>query len=141
MPFKPPEDEEDKPGTFGGACGAGFSCEGDAIQCSIAKEQHIRNCKLFDEKSEESDLYNKEKNKQGDVTKDLPGNETISVLGRIDTSDALGGGGGGVSDLNLTVAGSSVTLPLSILNDPLRALGSILVAISFLIALRIIGRG
>jgi len=57
----PPDDDRDrdfckenpdltmcKPGTFGGSCGA-FNCEGDAIQCAIAQEQHQRNCKLFDD--------------------------------------------------------------------------------------------
>ena len=38
-------------GEFGGTCGAGFTCKGDAIQCAIAREQHQRNCKLFDEKT------------------------------------------------------------------------------------------
>ena len=142
VPYEPPEDEEDdKPGTFGGACGAGFSCEGDVIQCSIAKEQHVRNCKLFDEKSAESMLYEQNKGKEGNQTTDLPGNETIDMQGRIDTSDALGFGSGGVQDLNITVAGHSVTLPLSLLNQYLSMLGNLLVAISFLIALRIVGRG
>jgi hypothetical protein len=140
IPDKCTGDDGDK-SKFGGACAAGFTCEGDAIQCAIAKEQHIRNCKLFDDKTPESELYDKEKGKEGDVTKDLKGNENINMAGRINSSDALGGGGSGVSDLNLTVAGHSVTLPFSVLNDPLRALGSILVAVSFLIALRIVGRG
>ena len=62
VPYQPPDKEKDKPfcetnkdldvckkGTFGGACAAGFACEGDAIQCAMAKEQHMRNCKLFDD--------------------------------------------------------------------------------------------
>lgn len=32
---------------FGGSCDSGFTCTGDAIQCSIAKSQHQDSCKLF----------------------------------------------------------------------------------------------
>lgn len=129
-----------KEGSFGGSCAAGFQCDGDAIQCSIAREQHIRNCKLFDDESPESQLYAANKDKTGDQTLDLPGNETVDLGNRIDMTDALGGGAG-VSDLIITVAGQTITLPFSQLNSILAALGNILVAISFLIALRVIGRG
>lgn len=40
------EGEEEPESKWGGNCTAGFSCSGDAIQCAIAKEQHIRNCQL-----------------------------------------------------------------------------------------------
>lgn len=43
--------EGDSGSSFTGSCKSGFQCEGDAIQCAIAKEQHQRNCKLFDEKT------------------------------------------------------------------------------------------
>ena len=127
-------------GDFSGSCASGFTCEGDVIQCAIGKEQHLRNCKLFDDKSDESNLYEKEKGKEGDQTKDLEGNETIDLKGRISRSDVLGGGSG-VQNLSLTVWGRSVTLPLSDLNGPLAALGNVLVAVSFLMAIRIVGRG
>lgn len=127
--------------SFGGSCMAGFSCGGDAIQCALAREIHKRNCKMFEEKSPESELYDKEKVKTGDQTKDLPGNETISLANRIDSSDALGGGGSGVQDLTVTVAGQSITLPFSKINTGLDALGRVLLAVSFLIAFRIVGRG
>lgn len=128
-------------GSFGGTCEAGFTCKGDVIQCAIAKEQHIRACKLFDTKNAESQLYDKEKGKEGDQTKDLKGNENINMANRIDTSDAFGGGGSGVQDLSITVMGQSITLPFSKINSGLDALGRVLVAVSFLIALRIVGRG
>lgn len=34
--------------SFGGSCGGTFTCDGDAIQCAIAKEQHIRACQAFE---------------------------------------------------------------------------------------------
>ena len=128
-------------GSFGGTCEAGFTCKGDVIQCAIAKEQHMRGCRLFDTKNAESQLYDKEKGKEGDQTKDLKGNENINMANRIDTSDAFGGGGSGVQDLSITVMGQSITLPFSKINSGLDALGRVLVAVSFLIALRIVGRG
>lgn len=127
-------------GGFGGSCMAGFACDGDAIQCAIAREQYTRNCKLFDDKSPESDLYYANKGKEGNQTGDLPGNETISLQGRIDTSDALGGGSC-FGDLGVTVWGTSVTLPLSSLCQYLAMLGNILVAVSMLMAARIVTRG
>lgn len=132
-------DDKDKP-SFGGSCDSGFTCQGDAVQCAIAQEQHRRNCQLYVQKTSESKLYLLESVKTGNRTLDLPGNETIDLNGRIDTSDALGGGSG-VQDLSITVAGQSVTLPFSVLNSPLAILGNILVSISFLLAFRIVGRG
>lgn len=35
----------------GGDCAAGFTCSGDAVQCAIMREQHIRNCRLFDDRN------------------------------------------------------------------------------------------
>jgi hypothetical protein len=131
-----------KNGTFGGSCAANFTCDGDAIQCAIAKEQHLRNCRLFDDPSDESRLYDTEKAKDPNrkVTSDLPGNDTVDMTGRIDMSDALGGGGC-ISDLSISVLGQSISLPLSVICPYLAMLGNVLVAVSLLLAVRIVGRG
>lgn len=47
---KNPDAAQCKKGSWGGQCGS-WTCEGDAIQCAIAQEQHKTNCKLFDEKT------------------------------------------------------------------------------------------
>lgn len=44
-----PDAPQCKKSNWGGSCGS-FTCDGDAIQCAIAREQHQLNCKLFDEK-------------------------------------------------------------------------------------------
>ena len=132
---------EEDPSSFTGACAGGFQCKGDAIQCAIAREQHIRACRLFDKESPESKLYEDSKGKEGDQTKDLPGNETIAIGDRINSSDALGAGGAGLSDLSLSVWNQQVTLPLSMLNKYLAAMGNVLLAVSFLLAFRIVARG
>lgn len=132
---------EDDGSAFGGSCGAGFTCEGDAIQCAIAQEQHRRACKLFDDTSEESQLYQSNKGKEGNQTANLPGNETVNIAGRIDSSDALGASSAGIADLNVTVWGRSISLPFSMLNPYLAHLGNVLLSVSFLLALRIVARG
>jgi len=132
---------EDDGSAFGGSCGPGFTCEGDAIQCAIAQEQHRRACKLFDDSNEESQLYQSNKGKEGNQTTNLPGNEAVNIAGRIDSSDALGASSAGVADLNVTVWGRSISLPFSMLNPYLAHLGNVLLAVSFLIALRIVARG
>lgn len=134
-------DGEKDPSSFAGACQAGFQCKGDAIQCAIAREQHIRSCKLFDDKTPESELYQQHKGKEGDQTKELPGNETVSIADKINSSDALNAGSAGLSDLNITVWKTPVTLPLSMLNKYLAAMGNVLLAVSFLLAFRIVARG
>jgi len=139
--FKLCKGGEEDGSNFGGSCGAGFTCEGDAIQCAIAQEQHRRACKLFDDTSEESQLYQTNKGKEGNQTTNLPGNETVNIAGRIDSSDALGASSAGVADLNVTVWGQSISLPFSMLNPYLAQLGNVLLAVSFLLALRIVARG
>ena len=34
--------------SFGGSCSTSFVCTGDAVQCAIAKEQHVRSCQAFE---------------------------------------------------------------------------------------------
>lgn len=40
------EGEEGAESSFGGSCPS-FTCEGDAVQCAIAQEQHKRNCEVL----------------------------------------------------------------------------------------------
>lgn len=130
---------------FGGNCAAGFACTGgDAIQCAIAKEQYIRNCKLFDDQSSAAaQLYLAATSAApSNATDGLPGNEVVNLgPSRFDTTDALGGGSAGMSDLSVVVMGSSVTLPFSMINPYLAMLGNVLVGIAFILAARIVARG
>ena len=128
---------------WGGSCTANFTCDGDAVMCAISKEQHIRNCKLFDDRSSaEAVLYDAQKNKEGSQTSGLPGSETKAIgSASFDTSDAIGGGTGCIADKSVTVAGSVVTIPFSTVCGHLAMLGNILLAVSFLLAGRIVVRG
>lgn len=132
------EPGEDEPSSFGGTCGAAFACDGDAIMCAVALEQHNRNCALFVEASAESDLYNAEKGKTGTQYE----NENVALgTGAFNQSNALGAGAQCIQDRNITVMGNAITLPFSIICSTLQHFGSILIFISFLMAYRIVSRG
>ncbi|WP_291554698.1 virulence factor TspB C-terminal domain-related protein [Comamonas sp. SCN 65-56] len=126
--------------SFMGTCMGGFQCEGDAVQCAIAREQHRRNCALFVDETLESKLYEAEKGKEGSQTEALPGNSTVDLTPNINQTDALGGGAC-VGDKTVSVMGQSITLPFSVLCPYLEMLGNILVAVSLLLAVRIVMRG
>lgn len=127
---------------FGGSCGGGFACEGDAVQCAMAQEQHRRACKLFDDKdSPEYKLYEAEKGKTGSRTSDLPGNETIAFgQSMYDSSNALGPGTC-ISDLPVDVLGQTVSLPISQICPHLATLRLALLAFGALLWVLIVFRG
>lgn len=129
--------------SFNGNCNALPTCEGDAIQCAMAADQIARNCKMFDDHStSEEALFNSEKNKEGSVTGDLPGNEAVSIgPGNFDTTDAIGSGAGCVTDKVVTIVGQSVTVPFSRVCEYLAMFGNALMLFSFVLAGRIVGRG
>lgn len=131
----------DKESAFGGTCSAGFNCDGDAIQCAMARKQHETVCALFENKSAESDLYDAEKAKTGNVTDANPNNSTQSIgSGMFDFTSALGGGSC-IPNKSVTVWGKSIDLPFSDICPWLNALGTVLVSVSSLVALRIVMRG
>lgn len=121
-----------KKGAFDGSCDGSFKCEGDAIQCAIARDQHIRNCQMFDKETEESKLYYAEK-KTGKfkVTNDLEGNRTIDVSTYLSQSDTfLSGGGSCPVDTTIDVMGHSFVLSWSEYCPHLAMLGNVLVMIA-----------
>lgn len=132
------EDGEDEPSSFGGTCGAAFACDGDAIMCAVALEQHKRNCALFVDSSPESDLYNSEKGKTGTQYQ----NENVALsTGSFNQSNALGAAAQCIQDRTVTVMGNVIVLPFSIICNTLQHFGSILIFVSFLLAYRIVSRG
>ena len=135
-----PELQICKKGSFSGSCNGSFACEGDALQCAAVREEHIRNCQIFDTPNEGSKLFDSEKGKTGSQTGNLPGNDTVNIQGQLDTSDALGGGSC-VSDLNVDVMGQNLSLPLSRMCPYLDMLGNVLIAVAMVLAIRIVFRG
>lgn len=123
-------------GKFGGSCESGFTCEGDAVQCAMAKEQHRRMCQLFDEKAPQLKLYDDEKGKEG-VQRGEEG-EVIDLPGRIST-DTIIGAGSCMQDLQVQFMDRPLTVKLSLLCPYLEMLGNILIAVGMLMAIRIVG--
>lgn len=134
-----PEEPVCEGGTFGGTCGAGFTCEGDAVQCAMAKEQHVRNCTLFAGKSKESDLYEASVDKTGSQYKE--GDPVNISSSSFDSSDAIGGGSSCLSDRSITVMGQTITISFSKVCEVLGQLGYVLLGVSYLLAGRILLRG
>jgi len=128
--------------SFGGTCGA-FACSGDAIQCAMAREQHQRNCRMFDDVTTESTLG--EQMQAGNdplksqfptdpsqrVTKDM---STMILATRSLSTQCPG-------DLNLTISGQAVSVPFSNLCTPMTWVGYIVVALAMVGAIRYVVEG
>jgi hypothetical protein len=124
---------------FGGTCGA-FSCDGDAVQCAIALEQHKRDCAMFDTTTPESQAYETAK-AAGSKPSDHPGNDanvtTVDMSGGFNQNDIIGGSCPGDYTV-ATVRGSPLVLPLSKLCTPAEWLGNLLVGLTALACVGIV---
>lgn len=127
--------------TFGGTCAA-FSCDGDAIQCAIALDQHKRNCTLFDTSTALSDLGNAAVAGTDSGTSGNP----ASVANRtsVDMSSAISQtrflSSSCPADIVTTIAGRSFTLSFAAVCTMADIIGSLGVAVSLLIAAFIVFR-
>jgi hypothetical protein len=134
-----------KIGSFGGGCAAGsgsFNCDGDAVQCAIALEQHRRACEWS-----YIDPALKAKGDDAIAGGDRPGDHpfknaqetTFSLSSTIDTTNRLAGGCPG--DESISVAGRSFVIPWSRACGSLEMLGNIVVGFAMLAAAGIVFRG
>lgn len=127
-----------KTSTFGGSCGT-FSCSGDSVQCAIAKDQHDRNCQLFDTPTELSDKG---------VAAVAAGASGVSSVGvsdvsldfasKLDQQDRLPGACPG--DRVVPVLKGSITIPFSKVCELAGILSKALIAFSMLAAAFIVFR-
>ena len=128
-----------KESSFGGSCTAGFACEGDAALCAVSKATNLVRCAL-DGGTTEAQTY-KDAQTAGFSLGTTSSTVAISAAS-FDSTNAFGtGGGAGFEDLQVAFLGSTVTIPLSMFNAKLEMLGNVLMAIAFLIAISIVGRG
>jgi hypothetical protein len=127
-----------KQSSWAGTCAASFTCDGDAVQCAMAREQHIRNCQILEDAPSSHPAViaanagsqpNDHPNKTG---------ETINVGSGFDQTDIVGGSC--PSDQTFQVASGYplVTIPFSDLCGPAAILGNILVGITALCCLGIV---
>lgn len=127
-----------KTSSFGGACGA-FTCDGDAIQCAIARDQHQRNCTMFDTATSLSTLGEQAAagtDPQASSYPTAPGQQqTINLASSIDTTNPFASGC--LQDKSFTIMTSTLVIPFSNICPYLEAMGNIVLAFALLAAARI----
>lgn len=127
-----------KEGSFGGSCGGSFNCQGDAVQCAIAREIHTRGCQLYDTPNAFATIGESVMNSQAVPAGHpggAPGEQDVSNMFRPSTAV-----GACLVDKTVVVGGRSLVLPFSQLCDPLRWLGYIAYAFSLIHAVSILLR-
>lgn len=126
-------------GSFGGACGA-FTCDGDAVQCAIAKEQYQRNCRLFDDQTDLSQAGNDIADGQTQPS-GHPGSspDVRAWNSSFDTTNAFGNSC--PSDFAFNALGHSVNVPISGACDVLRVMGYAALAFTYLAAAKLVFGG
>jgi hypothetical protein len=132
-----------KVSTFAGTC-AGFACDGDAVQCAIALEQHNTDCQLYGTSSADSTRAAQFAAGNDPDAASFPNpaasanREERALPGALDQSTFLGGGG--LTDLAVGYHGNTITVPFSELNTPLTWFGNLLVAFCLLAGAMIVFR-
>jgi hypothetical protein len=124
--------------TFAGSCSANFTCTGDAVMCATARAVNEQKC-LLDKQSPEATLYEQSK-VNGTATGVQTANHAITSAS-FDSSNALGASAQCIANRSVTVMGSSITLPFSDICPYLAHLGTLLLAVSWIMAFVIVGKG
>lgn len=114
-------------------------CDGDAIQCAIAREQHAQNCRLLSDvggfgTGSAVDAFNEAREfDKAELT------EEPVALADITSTTFLAGGA--LTDVSVTMMGEDIVLPFSELNDVLGYIGTVFLAICGILAYRVVARG
>lgn len=131
-----------KEGSWGGNCSAGFQCDGDPVQCAIAREMHSRNCELF--QVDEGIKAIGESAISGEGESDSPANNRditdINLSSNLDSTPIFGNSQSCPVDFTTTISGRSFTIPFSSMCPHLRMIGAVFVAVCYIIAAFIIFR-
>lgn len=139
-------DEEAKKGSWSGSCGA-FQCEGDAVNCAIARKIHQDRCDDLDDMQQFENaaslgkkLLNGEH--EADVTAFLNGegdsNKSINVGGLVSENGAYQFAAQCLSDIQFSIGGHAITVPISKVCPYFEMIGLFLLAAAYLAALRIV---
>jgi len=124
--------------SFEGSCSEGFTCkEGDAIQCATARVLHEQQCAMTPTTSALDAYVNAMQNP--DVPN--PNNSVLNVTTSMFSTASPIGSGSCSLDKNIVVWGHTVSLPFSQVCTVLGYMGTLLQAIGFLLAFRIVSRG
>lgn len=124
---------------FSGGCASGFRCEGDAVQCAMAREQHERMCQLLDNETDLSKIGNRIGTGQDDQdTKNRLGNGDSPI--DISTGFASAQPVGPTSGCPADVSVGQWTIPFSRMCPHLNTLGNALVGLAYLVGALIVFR-
>ena len=140
---KNPSASQCKKDSFGGACEGGFTCEGDAVECALAKEVHSRNCQWFKEPSQ-AIVDAGDRALAGGVLPDghpykdamNAGPTQFSLSNRLDFTDGLGGGC--PTDTIVSAMGQTLVIPWSQYCTHMQMVGNVFVAVTLLICVFIV---
>jgi hypothetical protein len=129
---------------FGASCAAGaasITCEGDAVQCAIAREQYRRQCEFFEKTTDASAAATAAAAAGVGGDADHPGRHVQNTaLGTFDQTDLIAGGGC-PADRVIGTGIYAVTLPLSEICGPAAWLGNLLVALTAFSCVFIVFKG
>lgn len=128
--------------SFGGSCKddgtADVACDGDAIQCAIARQQKETDCKLFKPDQAMTDKFNEAKNDNGSTNPASAANiTTVHLPTSLNASSPYSGQC--IQDVTISVASSSVSLPFSAWCPYLEAIGYLFLACAYISAAFILG--
>lgn len=135
-------------GDFRGSCESGFLCSGDGVQCAIAKKIHQNRCddlaalKKFEPAAEEGRriLMGEEDQEVKDwINKEGDSKRTINLANEIKETGDYQFAAQCFSDVQINIGTQSITVPFSRLCSYFEMIGFILLAASYLWALRIVG--
>lgn len=135
-----PESPMCRGSSISGTCGA-VSCDGDAIQCAIAREQAKRGCEWYTENTTAQSLGD---NMIAGTDPDAatfpnhPSQLSTTGVGSISQATFLSAAAG-LSDQTVAVGARSFVIPWSKWNDILGYMGLIVMAFAFVAAYKIIG--
>lgn len=130
--------EADK-GEFGGSCEGGWTCDGDAATCALAKRVHISRCE--DMKKNDSTLLGEAAmagTHQDNDDPRLESNTKVITVSELNTSSGSLPDGGCLSDKSFSVGGRSIVIPLSELCPYLGMMGNGILALAWLAAAMIV---
>lgn len=140
-------EEDKKKGSWSGSCGA-FQCEGDAVNCAIARKIHQDRCDDLDElkqfapAAEEGRrilMGEEDESVTGFLNRDAEHTRTINLANEIKESGDYQFAAQCFSDVQINIGSQSITVPFSKLCSYFEMIGYILLAASYLWALRIVG--
>lgn len=130
-----------KGSSFGGACAAGFQCDGDAVFCAIAQDQHIRNCTFFDTATPLSDLGNQVAAGNDPQKSSFPDplHPTTFAIASLDQSEMFGAAC--LPSQTIVLQGHAITIDTTWFCQYAALMGTVWVVACLMGAAMIIGRG